>query len=555
MELRYPTSGPPWLRDFGASIVRLLKGRLSAPLWLWSAPAVDLPATPELGANQGAIAHDETANRPAFHDGAGWITLMPFTPGAALTRANDTNVTLTLGGSPTSALLAATSLTLGWTGTLAVARGGTGSATAAGAATNLGLGTGDSPTFAAITTTGAATVKGNLNLWGGNAALAGGITANSAGGGLYLYASGTNQNIRLVPSGTGFVQATSDLAVSGQTILSGNLLLNAPGLTIHAATGDVYLRAGTGGSLRLGANGTNSLAVLSSGGMAFAGGAITGLSSSGTAVGFTGRMLGSSATAGLEVLNLAGVSGAKLIIDNGGANLNLIDGTTTRIRTSAGTTIAEFTSSGLTMTGFVSASGAIGGATFYLGSNQLAGVSGSYHMLYTSSGNIAMYLGNSADQRNYYDNAAHQWRSVGGATTYGTLDTSGLTISTASNFQGTIKANANDGSYSSFGWYVNGVAKWSIYEHPGASDAMYWANAAGLDRMMLTQGGGLTLLVAGSYLRTVATTVSGLPSASVGAGARAFVTDATATTFASVVAGGGANGVPVYSDGANWRIG
>ena len=51
-------------------------------------------------------------------------------------------------------------------------------------------------------------------------------------------------------------------------------------------------------------------------------------------------------------------------------------------------------------------------------------------------------------------------------------------------------------------------------------------------------------------------TVTNLPSAStVGAGARSFVTDATATTFASIVAGGGANGVPVYSDGTNWRIG
>lgn len=42
--------------------------------------------------------------------------------GAALTKVDDTNVTLTLGGSPTTALLAATSLTLGWTGTLAAAR-------------------------------------------------------------------------------------------------------------------------------------------------------------------------------------------------------------------------------------------------------------------------------------------------------------------------------------------------------------------------------------------------------------------------------------------------
>lgn len=46
--------------------------------------------------------------------------------GAALTKTDDTNVTLTLGGSPSTALINAASLTLGWTGTLAVTRGGTG---------------------------------------------------------------------------------------------------------------------------------------------------------------------------------------------------------------------------------------------------------------------------------------------------------------------------------------------------------------------------------------------------------------------------------------------
>jgi hypothetical protein len=44
---------------------------------------------------------------------------------AALTKADDTNVTLTLGGSPSTSLLAATSLTLGWTGQLGLTRGGT----------------------------------------------------------------------------------------------------------------------------------------------------------------------------------------------------------------------------------------------------------------------------------------------------------------------------------------------------------------------------------------------------------------------------------------------
>ena len=46
--------------------------------------------------------------------------------GAALTEVNDTNITLTLGGTPATALLRATSITAGWTGQLGVTRGGTG---------------------------------------------------------------------------------------------------------------------------------------------------------------------------------------------------------------------------------------------------------------------------------------------------------------------------------------------------------------------------------------------------------------------------------------------
>jgi hypothetical protein len=46
--------------------------------------------------------------------------------GSGLTKTDDTNVTLTIGGSPNNALLAAVSLALGWTGNLSVLRGGTG---------------------------------------------------------------------------------------------------------------------------------------------------------------------------------------------------------------------------------------------------------------------------------------------------------------------------------------------------------------------------------------------------------------------------------------------
>ena len=61
---------------------------------------------------------------------------------------------------------------------------------------------------------------------------------------------------------------------------------------------------------------------------------------------------------------------------------------------------------------------------------------------------------------------------------------------------------------------------------------------------------------AGTYVQTPSMTVGTLAAAATaGAGARAFVTDANSTTFLSIVAGGGANKVPVVSDGTNWLIG
>lgn len=67
---------------------------------------------------------------------------------------------------------------------------------------------------------------------------------------------------------------------------------------------------------------------------------------------------------------------------------------------------------------------------------------------------------------------------------------------------------------------------------------------------------GLTLTVGAKWINNGTQTVAALVAAgTAGAGARAVVTDANATTFHSIVAGGGANVVPVFSDGTNWRIG
>lgn len=50
-------------------------------------------------------------------------------PAYALTATNDTNVTISLGGSPSTALVAPASMTVGWSGLLSVPRGGTGAGT------------------------------------------------------------------------------------------------------------------------------------------------------------------------------------------------------------------------------------------------------------------------------------------------------------------------------------------------------------------------------------------------------------------------------------------
>lgn len=64
-----------------------------------------------------------TGSGGSYNSSTGVITLTGGSvTAAALTKTDDANVTLTLGGTPATALLQATSLTLGWTGTLADAR-------------------------------------------------------------------------------------------------------------------------------------------------------------------------------------------------------------------------------------------------------------------------------------------------------------------------------------------------------------------------------------------------------------------------------------------------
>lgn len=101
---------------------------------------------------------------------------------AALTKTDDTNVTLTLGGSASTALLNAASLTLGWTGQLAVGRGGTGLASYTAGDLVYASGTTTISKLAIGTSNQILTSSGTAPQWTSASSISIGTATNLAGG-------------------------------------------------------------------------------------------------------------------------------------------------------------------------------------------------------------------------------------------------------------------------------------------------------------------------------------------------------------------------------------
>jgi len=153
---------------------------------------------------------------------------------SALTKTDDTNVTLTLGGSPSVALLAATSITAGWTGTLSGARGGTGVANT-GLTINLG-----SATAGYVLTSD---VSGNAT-WAANPG-SGSITTINGNTGSITPSAGV---VTINGGTTGLTTSGSGSTLS----LTGTLVVGNGGTGLSAITAH-YLPIG---------NGTSSLTLL-----------------------------------------------------------------------------------------------------------------------------------------------------------------------------------------------------------------------------------------------------------------------------------------------------
>jgi len=125
---------------------------------LFAGPSSGAAATPTFRAlttaDIPALSYVTSVGATAPITSTGGLTPTIGVTAAALNKVDDTNVTMTLSGSPSTALIAATTMGLGWTGQLAVSRGGTGAATTTANFVFSGPSSGSpaAPTFRALTT-------------------------------------------------------------------------------------------------------------------------------------------------------------------------------------------------------------------------------------------------------------------------------------------------------------------------------------------------------------------------------------------------------------------
>jgi Chaperone of endosialidase len=163
---------------------------------------------------------------------------------AAMTSVNDTNVTLTLGGSPSTSLFNATSLTLGWTGQLSISRGGT-NATATPTAGAVAYGTGTAYAFTSAGTSGQVLTSNGSGTptW---------TTISPGAGGVVTFSAGS----------TGFSPST---ATNGNVVLSGTLAIGSGGTNGTATPTAGAVAYGTGTAYAFTSAGTTGQVLTSNG--------------------------------------------------------------------------------------------------------------------------------------------------------------------------------------------------------------------------------------------------------------------------------------------------
>lgn len=349
--------------------------------------------------------------------------------------------------------------------------------------------------------------------------------------------AGTVTSVGLVPG--------SGISISGGPITSnGNITVTNTGVT--------RLLAGTGISVTGGGTGDVTVSTTTTGGT------VTSIGVTSSTLTVSGTPVVSSGTITVNIPTNTTVTLGNVVTSNITANSVSITRTANAVGTGATVGIGSI----LTVSSAFGSSdpnspasaqalrGRITGSNLTGNSNYLTGVTGQYLITGTNASNFikAGVLGVVGDQTTTADAAVVAYLDGDG----------GLTTAAAA--YGVSMKNSTGGSGFDYGldlqWIDLGLVgldvpfkQADIRFNNGVKLVANTANAVSIN-------GNVTV---GIVVKSTAALYSALPSATTtGAGSRAFITDGNlvaAGNFGALVTGSGANNVPVYSDGTNWRIG
>ena len=268
----------------------------------------------------------------------------------------------------------------------------------------------------------------------------------------------------------------------------------------------------------------------------------------------SGNILGDRIVNGTTELNIQ--------VANGNANLT-VGGTSN---------VVVWATTGQFVTGLISASGNITGGNVLYGSGRVSGtgnVNGANIVAtalvqgVTLSATGAVTFSGTTTSQSFGTSQTTGTLTLGGTAQTGAINmgrsTATQTIAIGNGI--TSSGNTKTIDIGTLG-AANSITNINIGTNAGNGNVTFSANTlvaiANTSNTALSVAGNVTggnILTAG-VIKTTAKTFATLPAAAnVGAGARSFITDANTATWGSQVNSGGANAVPVWTNGTNWYVG